>query len=156
PCFGVSRIHLNGCKRGVGYFPQLYRSACTLQPLPQRVFLFRRSLGRLALWSRLLLQHVLSSTYFLLGQVVAGIDFCRFGKQFQRFLQFSLLAQLLSAANFGSGSQEAGALKGDTILQVVGALIVGLFVKLVGGFVILTCLCLDSLVQKRSGRFGSG
>src|SRR6202021_2648057 len=70
---------------------------------------------------------------------------------FDPFVQLSVIAQFLALMNNRGSSLETNAFEGSSIAQIFGFQVVGLLEKTVGGFEILTSLCVFTLAVEIFG-----
>ena len=100
------------------------------------------------------MNQLLGPAKFLLSDEARRIDLGGFLKLGQGLLELTGFAEQLSAMHVRGGSQEAGPLIGRAEGQITGFLLVGLFVKIEGGFVVLASFRVFAFVIQRLGAFG--
>ena len=127
--------HLDG-DGGVGDGGHLDGSACLLQTAHQAARWACCLRGRIGF----VVDHLERAVAFLLGEEEGGIDRHGFLEGGQGFVEFAVVAQLLTVVNDGGGGLKAAAFEGGPVAQIFGLEVVGLLVELVGGFVILASL----------------
>ena len=99
---------------------------------------------------------LLGASHFLLRDERRGVDFDGFLEFDQRIVELAGIAKNLSAVHVRGSGEKLCPLVGRAELQVFGLERIGLLVKVVGLFVVLTRLRISALVIQRFGLVGKG